>query len=319
MGSDRVRIALIGAGRMGRVHLDALERAEPIAVAAVVDPFEAAREAVHRRGHRTYADVDELLATEALDGVLIAAPSDQHLELIRKFAAAGLPILSEKPVGVHVQDAIRAVAAARDAGVLLRIGYWRRFVPALRALRERIRAGELGEICLIACHQWDELPPSAEFREHSGGIAVDMAVHEVDQVRWLTGSEVQWVAAASGTAGSPAGDPDVAAILLQLDRGTAGAISLGRRFPHGDCCWLEVFGTDGYERVQFMWGAEGDAVFRAAVLAQVEAFAGAVRGAEALGAGGQDAIAALSTAELAGEALADGRTRDLAGTVPAMQ
>jgi myo-inositol 2-dehydrogenase / D-chiro-inositol 1-dehydrogenase len=319
MGSDRVRIALIGAGRMGRVHLDALERADSIAVAAVVDPFEAAREVVKQRGHRPYADVDGLLASEALDAVLIAAPSDQHLELIHKFAGVGLPILCEKPVGVHVQDAIQAVAGARDAGVLLRVGYWRRFVPALRALRERIRAGELGEVGLIACHQWDELPPSAQFREHSGGIAVDMAVHEVDQVRWLTGSEVQWVAAASGTAGGAPGDPDVAAILLQLDRGTACAISLGRRFPHGDCCWLEAFGTDRYERVAFMWGEEGDAVFRAAVLAQAEAFARAVRGAEAVGAGGQDAIAALSAAELAGEALADGRARDPAGSVPAMQ
>jgi myo-inositol 2-dehydrogenase / D-chiro-inositol 1-dehydrogenase len=316
MASDPVRIALIGAGRMGRVHLDALGTTDRIALVGVVDPFEPARQALQSRGHRTFVDVDQLLATETLDGVLIAAPSDQHLELVRKFAGAGLPMLCEKPVGVHVDDAIKAVAAARDAGVLLQVGYWRRFVPSLRRLRDRIRAGELGDICLVACHQWDELPPSAEFRAHSGGIAVDMAVHELDQVRWLTGREVRWLSAASGTAGVPAGDPDVAAILAQLSGEAAAVISLGRRFSPGDSCWLEVFGTEGYERVEFMWGAEGDAVFRAAVLAQLQAFADAVQGAEPLGAGGQDAIAALSAAELAGDALTDGRSRELATPIP---
>src|SRR6202011_3950340 len=96
-------------------------------------------------------------------------------------------------------------------------------------------------------------------------------------------------------------------------------ISLGRRFPQADSCWLEVFGTDGYERVEFMWGAEGDQVFRAAIAAQLEAFAGAVRGGDPVGATGQDAIAALTAAELAAEALADGRPRDLAGAAPALR
>jgi myo-inositol 2-dehydrogenase / D-chiro-inositol 1-dehydrogenase len=318
MGSDRVRIALIGAGRMGRVHLSALDLADGIALTGVVDPFEPAREALDRRGLRTFADVDQLLASETIDGVLIAAPSDQHLELVRRFAGAGLPMLCEKPIGVHVEDAVKAVAAARDGGVLLQVGYWRRFVPALRRLRERIRAGELGDISLIACHQWDEMPPSAEFRAHSGGIAVDMAVHEFDQVRWLTGREVQRVSAASSAAGAPAGDPDVVAILAQLSGAAAAVITLGRRFALGDSCWLEAFGTDGYERVEFMWGKEGEAVFRSAVLAQLKAFAQAVREGIPLGAGGEDAIAALAAAELAGDALTDGSSRELPTAIHAV-
>lgn len=318
MDSDRapVGIALIGAGRMGRVHLEALERSRGAAVTAIVDPVGSTRQEMARRGHHAYADVEQLLAAEQPDAVLIAAPSDLHLALVHRFAAHGLPILCEKPVGVRVDDALEAFAAITRAGVLLQVGYWRRFVPALQALRARIAAGELGDVGLVACHQWDEHPPSPEFRAHSGGITVDMAVHELDQARWLTGCDVEWVAAASGTAGAAASDPDVAAILAQLSGGTSAAISLGRRFPHGDCCWIEVFGTKGYERIEFMWGAEGDGVFRAAVLAQLEAFADAVRGDEQVGAGGQDAIAALTAAQLAGEALLQGQSRENAATVP---
>jgi myo-inositol 2-dehydrogenase/D-chiro-inositol 1-dehydrogenase len=318
MGSDRapVGIALIGAGRMGRVHLDVLEHARGVAVVAVVDPVQSTRKEMAGRGHRAYADVEELLGAERPDAVLIAAPSDLHLALVQTFTAHGIPILCEKPVGVRVNDAIEAVAAVTRAGGLLQVGYWRRFVPALRALRARIAERKLGEISLVACHQWDEHPPSSEFRSHSGGIAVDMAVHELDQARWLTGRDVEWVAAASGTAGASAGDPDVAAILAQLSGGVSAAISLGRRFPHGDCCWIEAFGTEGYERIEFMWGAEGDGVFRAALLAQLEAFADAVRGGEQVGAGGQDAIAALSAAQLAGEALLRAQSQEAALTVP---
>jgi myo-inositol 2-dehydrogenase/D-chiro-inositol 1-dehydrogenase len=328
MGSDRppLGVAVIGAGRMGRVHLDALEHARGASVLAVVDPVQSTREELAQRGHRVYAEVDGLLSSEHPEAALIAAPSDLHVTLVRTFAAHGIPLLCEKPVGVRVDDAIEALAAVTRAGVLMQVGYWRRFVPALQALRARIADGQLGEISLIACHQWDEHPPSAEFRAHSGGIAVDMAVHELDQARWLTGREVAWVAAASGTAGgsaaasgtanTPAGDPDVAAILAQLSGGVSAAISLGRRFAHGDCCWIEVFGTDGYERIEFMWGAEGGRVFRAAVLAQLEAFADAVRGEQQLGAGGEDAIAALAAAQLAGEALRRGHSQETAATVP---
>jgi myo-inositol 2-dehydrogenase/D-chiro-inositol 1-dehydrogenase len=306
VSAEPVHVALVGAGRMGRTHLDALERSEGVTAAAIVEPLASIRESLSSRGCAVLPSVEALLAAAGFDAVLIAAPSDRHLELVETFAAAGIPMLCEKPVGVSAAEAIDAADAVQRAGVVFQVGYWRRFVPALCALRERIARGELGEIVQVTCLQWDAAPPSREFRSHSGGIAIDMGVHEFDQLRWLTGQEVAWLTAVAGAGGEGGGsDPDVALVLAQLSDGTAATVSLGRSFPHGDCCWVEVFGTAGYERVPFMWGEAGERVFHAALVAQVEAFAAAVRGAAAAGACAGDAIAALTAAERASASLLD--------------
>jgi myo-inositol 2-dehydrogenase / D-chiro-inositol 1-dehydrogenase len=309
MASEPVRIALVGAGRMGRVHLGALQDSDEIELAGVVEPVDRSRAELAVHGIATYPTVDDLLARDPPEGVLIAAPSDQHPALVARLAGAGVAMLCEKPLGIRAEQSLDAARSAVEAGVLLQVGYWRRFVPELRALRERIRAGELGEISQLSCMQWDEQPPSEQFRAHSGGISVDMGVHEFDQTRWLLGQEFEWIAAAhagrSSEARDPA-DPDSATLLAQLSDGASATISLGRRFPHADSCWLEVWGTEGYERLTFMWDTAGDEVFRESMKRQAEAFARAVRGGEREGADGADAYAALSAAELAAAALASG-------------
>ncbi len=310
MASEPVRVALIGAGRMGRVHLGALQAAETVELIGVVEPVAATREQLAAAGLQLHETVDELLAHGAPEAVLIAAPSDRHPALVETFVAAGIPMLCEKPVGVSVQDTVAAADAAQRAGVLLQVGYWRRFVPELRALRDRIAAGELGQVCHVACMQWDEELPSEQFRAHSGGIAVDMGVHEFDQVRWLLGQEFRWVAATAAgpsTAPRPPGDPDATTILAALSGGAAATISLGRRFPQPDSCWLEIWGTDGYERIPFMWGAPGDEVFRSSMTRQAEGFARAVRGGACEGAQGADAVAAQTVAGWTSDALSADR------------
>jgi myo-inositol 2-dehydrogenase/D-chiro-inositol 1-dehydrogenase len=291
------RIAVVGAGRMGRVHLRALRAAERARAVAVVEPVPEARAAAADDGLAAHATVDELLAAGGFDAVLVAAPTDLHRGLVEQLAAAGVPMLCEKPCGLTAEDAAAAAAAAERAGVLLQIGYWRRFVPELRELRERVAHGELGEPLLVACHQWDEEPPAAAFRERSGGIAIDMAVHEIDQVRWLLGQEVGELVAASGGQPVPAGDADVAVASGRLSGGAVATITLGRRFPEGDSCWAELWGTGGYARVPFMWGAEGDRAFTAGMTAQADAFAAALAGEPVRGAVGADAVAALTAAE----------------------
>jgi myo-inositol 2-dehydrogenase/D-chiro-inositol 1-dehydrogenase len=193
------------------------------------------------------------------------------------------------------------------------VGLWRRFVPELRTLRARIQAGELGDIYQISCMQWDEALPSEEFRATSGGIAIDMGIHEFDQIRWLTGQEIEWVCAAgyrSSVPPRPATDPDAATILAGLSGGGAAVVSLGRRFPFADSMWLELWGTDGYERVPFMWDPvlreDGEDPFMRTVTAQVRSFAGAVRGGPREGAGGADAAAGLRAASLAVTSLRNG-------------
>jgi myo-inositol 2-dehydrogenase/D-chiro-inositol 1-dehydrogenase len=303
---DPVRIAVIGAGRMGSVHLEALRLSRTCMAVAAVDPDAAARDAAGAHVARTHATVSELLATGGFDGVLIASPSGLHRQTVEEVAGAGVPMLCEKPCGLDVDDVRAASRAAAEAGSLLQIGYWRRFVPELVALRERIADGSLGRPQLIMSHQWDEHLPSSTFRSGSGGIAADMAVHEVDQIRWLTGEDFE-VVSAVGAGGEPVADvrdPDNAVVLGRLSGGAGAVLTLGRRFPPGDSCWVEVFGEDGYERATFMWAAAGEAVFHRALAAQADAFAAAVRGGPQRGATGDDAIAALAAAEQIADALA---------------
>jgi myo-inositol 2-dehydrogenase/D-chiro-inositol 1-dehydrogenase len=316
--SGPVRIALVGAGRMGQVHLSALRSSDEIELAAIVEPAGAVRSRLDGLGVPLYETPSALIADGAAEGVLIAAPSDQHAELVTTFAAAGLAVLCEKPLGVAVEQAAAAHEAAAGHGTSLQVGYWRRFVPELQALRARIARGELGEIYQLSCMQWDQEPPSAEFRAHCGGIAIDMGVHELDQTRWLLGQEFDWVAAVPGgtlpVEAASAADPDAAVILARLSHGAAATISLGRQFMYADSCWLEVWGTDGYERLPFMWDADvwapgSSPVFLGAMRAQAEAFARTIRGAPQEGAGGADAVAALEAAARIAAALGEAAVR----------
>ncbi len=312
MASEPVRIALVGAGRMGSIHREAMQISDEIELTAVVEPFTERREGLAGEGLTVYETVEELLAAQTPEGVLIAAPSDQHATIVAQFAAAGVPMLCEKPVGVRPEHARAAAQSAERAGVLLQVGYWRRFVPELRDLGARIQTNELGEINALACLQWDHELPSEQFRSHSGGVSVDMGVHEFDQTRWLLGQEFEWVVATPAgpcTQARPPADPDAATILAGLSGEVAVTISLGRQFPHADSCWLEVWGTRGYERLTFMWDRAGDEVFRSSMRLQAEAFARAVRGGRCEGAQGPDAVAALTVASLSAQSLADPGSR----------
>ena len=289
-------IGLIGAGRMGRTHLRALAGSDVVQVTAVAEMSPAARAAVD--GIATYESVAELLDQAKLDGVLIAAPTDQHGTIIAEVAARGLPILCEKPCGLTAGAARASARTAAAAGVPLQVAYWRRFVPGLRELHDRIAAGELGVIHLITCYQWDERPPSPVFRAHSGGIAIDMGVHEFDQLRWLTGQDVAGLAVvSSGTA--PDGIPDVdgAQVVLSLTGGATGFVSLGRYFRLGDAVWAEAFGTAGHERCDVIDPAEGEVAQLEALRRQAESFASFAAGGPCEGATADDAVAALAAAE----------------------
>jgi myo-inositol 2-dehydrogenase / D-chiro-inositol 1-dehydrogenase len=305
--SEAFGLLLLGAGRMGLTHLRALSASPQVDVRAVVDPTPGARAAATEidRGVRTYAELDHALAQESVDGALIAAPTTLHRALVAACAERRLPILCEKPCGTSTDDIDAASHAADAAGVRLQIGYWRRFVPELQALRSRLHDGGFGELLMISSWQWDGQPPEASFQASSGGIVIDMAVHEFDLIRWLTGQELSAPAPASVVpAASAAGaDPDSASLLLALSGGAVALISLGRYFPHGDCVWVELMGTSDHARVDVLWGEHGDQVFHAALRAQAEDFARRVRdGGTGVGASAADARRTLELAQLATEA-----------------
>jgi myo-inositol 2-dehydrogenase/D-chiro-inositol 1-dehydrogenase len=267
---------------MGRTHLRALAVSDTVRIAAVADPVAPGQSPLPH-----YADVTAMLNAGNIDGVLIAAPTPHHLPLIETIAAAGLPILCEKPCGLTATQTRAAAAVAERHNVRLEVAYWRRFVPVLQHLRQRVVTGEFGEIYCVNCYQWDGEPPSAQFQASSGGIFIDMGVHEFDQIHWLTGQDIVSVTAASQA------NEEAAQALATLSNGATALVSLGRRHPLGDNCRVEIFGSRDTQECRFLWPPEGEAVFLDALRRQAESFAqGGTAGASA-----GDAIAALAAAE----------------------
>jgi myo-inositol 2-dehydrogenase/D-chiro-inositol 1-dehydrogenase len=299
------RLGLIGAGRMGRTHMRALTDSESVRVAAVAEPSAQRRQLCAGSDLRLHGTAEAMLDAGGIDGVLIAAPTKGHLGLVEQTLARGLPVLCEKPCGASPEEAGRAAALAGAAGRPLQIAYWRRFVPVLRRLRERIAAGAFGDIYLITCYQWDGEAPPASFRVAGGGIFVDMGVHEFDQLRWLTGQDVTELHAvpADVSANPVAGEAESAQVLCRLSGGSNGFVSLGRRFPEGDVCWAQIFGTRHAEKIRFLWPPDAERIFLRALRDQAESFARYAIGGPREGAEAADAVAALQVAQTASRVL----------------
>jgi myo-inositol 2-dehydrogenase / D-chiro-inositol 1-dehydrogenase len=308
MAASPLRIGLAGAGRMGRNHLRALRDSSEVTVTAIAEPIEVTRRALGDAGADVFSSLDEMLESAPVDAVLVCVPTDQHLPTIARLVEAGKPTLCEKPVGSRFSEAREAAGLVMSSGIPFQVGFWRRFVPALKRLHDRIAAGELGDIYAVENFQWDGEPPSANFRAHSGGIFVDMGVHEFDQTRWLVGQEFGAITSiASGVASDPwPGDPESVHAIAELSGGTTAVVSLGRRFPLGDVCKVEVFGTSGAEECKFLWPPTADDTFFGALRLQAESFARHVRGGPLEGASVDDAAAALQTAERAAAQLVAG-------------
>jgi myo-inositol 2-dehydrogenase/D-chiro-inositol 1-dehydrogenase len=303
-----VRVALVGLGRMGRTHLEAIGRTGRVNLVAAADPSREAREVASALDVPVFETLEDLLESGGCDAAIVAAPTGSHLEVLRLLTRARIPTLCEKPAGRTPDEVREAGELARRAGVVLQIGYWKRFVPALESLRERIRSGELGEISLVACFQWDERPPSAAFRARSGGPIVDMAVHELDLMRWLTGQEIVRAAGVASTVRSEplvVDDPESVAIVAELSGGAIGTISAGRRHSVGDTHRVQVIGTAGSEDLPFVWPPTEQEDFLQAIVRQEESFADAVEGSPVAGAMAADAEAALEAAAIASSGMLD--------------
>jgi myo-inositol 2-dehydrogenase / D-chiro-inositol 1-dehydrogenase len=300
--SQAVSLAVVGAGRMGRMHLRALAGSGTVQLTDIVEPVPAVRQAWSDQGFRVHASLADLVRDASPDGVLIAAPTDRHADLVSAAIAAGLAVLCEKPAGLSWSQVEATGRLAAAAGLAFQVAYWRRFVPAVVRLRERIAAGDLGDLLHVVCTQWDSAPPPSQFRHSSGGAFVDMGVHEFDLVRWLTGQDVEVVAAAVTPALDVTARPDVdnAQALLSLSSGATAAVSLGRHHPLGDLVTVEVFGTLGHERLIVLDPGDGDVAMQRALALQAESFARFLRGGPREGAGTADAVAALRDAERAG-------------------
>jgi myo-inositol 2-dehydrogenase / D-chiro-inositol 1-dehydrogenase len=290
---------------MGRTHLRGLEGSTEVTVVAVTEPVEAAAAPLREQGLAVYPTAEEMFADSELDGVLIAVPTPQHIDTARKALEAGLPVLCEKPFGLVPEEAREMGKLADGRGLALQIAYWRRFVPELVSLRNDLADGKYGNAHLLVCSQWDEAPPPIAFRQDSGGIYIDMGVHEIDEMLWLLGQDVAEVKAqVFPTTEDPdaQNDVDSTQALVMLSGGTSAALSLGRFYEGGDVVSVALFGSKGHTRFDVVSPGTGEAPQLLALKLQAEAFARHARGAAPEGTTAEEAARVLEIAHTLTEA-----------------
>lgn len=303
LSTSALPVAIVGAGRIGAVHAEGIASSDNIALAAIADPVEPTAPVFE--GVPRLPDVSALLEHGGFAAAIVASPTGTHREIVLELIAAGVPVLCEKPCGLTAADTEVIANAARLQGVPVAAGYWRRHLPALAELAAQIRAGQFGEVFMVNCAQYDQAPPPPAFRDpaSSGGIVVDMGVHELDMLRWLTGAEITSLVGTTSVRGDAEpveGDPFSATLAAGLADGTGSLISLARRYPPGDLCRIEVLGTKRALALDYLAPGNADARLREALCLQAESLLGMVESGEVEGADLDDAVAAhVAAASLA--------------------
>jgi scyllo-inositol 2-dehydrogenase (NAD+) len=337
VGSAPIGVAVLGLGRMGRLYarmlggglgeegtarLVGIADPDPVVLAAVRDEL---------RVPCALADPYAVLERAEVDAVLIATPTSTHAELVTAAAGLGKPILCEKPLALEVAETRTVVDAVERAGVLLQVGFMRRFDPPYVQAKSVIQAGQIGRPLSFRAIGRDPFCPPAAYADpaSSGGLLVDMAIHDFDLTRWLMDSQVERVSA-EGTLLAcddlrDVGDVDNAVVMLRFTNGALGSVEVSRNAVYGYDIRTEVLGSEGMVLVGADAFASAPGVglvcrgrtqvnrstyleerFGQAYRAQVEHFLLCIKDERTPEVSGADALAASMIASAATEALRTG-------------
>jgi myo-inositol 2-dehydrogenase / D-chiro-inositol 1-dehydrogenase len=242
-----VRLGLIGLGRIGAFHAETLRSLPQVSTLVVHDVnADAVAAQAENEGVEAALDLADVFGA-GIDGLVIAAATDVHADLILAALDAGVPCFCEKPLARDPQDAIRVLRRSEQVDVPVQIGYPRRFDVAFQAAREAVASGELGWIHTVRATTLDPAPPPEGYLRSSGGIFRDCSVHDFDAVRYVTGQDVVEVYATGSNQGSEifgeVGDVDTAATVLTLESGALAVVSNSRYNGRGHDVRLEVHGS----------------------------------------------------------------------------
>jgi len=333
--SETITLGLIGAGRIGRIHAENLTRRLPGArLLAVSDIFEEAarRAAADYDIPFAYKDPRRIFDDPEIDAVVICSSTDTHADFIEQAAAAGKHIFCEKPIHLNLERIDRALDAVAKAGVKLQIGFNRRFDPSFQRARELVASGAIGDPHILRITSRDPAPPPIDYIKVSGGIFLDMTIHDFDMARFLLG-EVEEVYATGSVLVDPeigaAGDVDTAVVTLRFESGALGVITNCRRATYGHDQRIEVLGEKGglfaenplpHTAVLADQGGYRSAPlhhffverYRDAYIAEMEAFVGAVREGKEPPVTGHDGKIPVVMGYAAKRSLAEGRPVKLA-------
>jgi len=254
-----MKIGLIGAGRIGKLHGELLTyhvpEAEIKAVADIhIDQAEQWAEKLNISKSKLTTDHTTILKDSEIEAVLICSSTDTHSQFIIEAAEAGKHIFCEKPIDFDIDRIRAALRAVKEAGVKLQIGFNRRFDHNFRKVREAVEDGKIGDVHMVKITSRDPAPPPIEYVKVSGGIFLDMSIHDFDMARYLSASEVEEVYAQGAVLIDPAigdvGDLDTAVITLKFKNNAMGVIDNSRQAVYGYDQRVEVFGSKGCVEVQ---------------------------------------------------------------------
>lgn len=241
-------LGLIGLGRIGAFHADTLTNLPEVSGLLVTDERPDVVSAVAAKYGATPADSVEKLLSSGIDGVVVAAATPAHAELVLAAVERGLPTFCEKPIAASAVESTRVADIIARSGVPVQVGYQRRFDAAFAAVKNAVDGGSLGPLHTVRSTTMDPAPPPMDYIAGSGGIFRDCAVHDFDVIRWVTGQEVVEVYATGSVQGDPLfteyGDVDTAAVVVRFDGGALGVVSAARYNGRGYDCRLEVHGFD---------------------------------------------------------------------------
>ncbi|MCS7069989.1 MAG: inositol 2-dehydrogenase [Anaerolinea sp.] len=247
-----LKVGVIGAGRIGKLHAENLAyRIPETQVVAIADINAGAASAVAHKLNipHVFDDYRAVLGLSEIDAVVICSATDTHTPIIIEAARAGKQIFCEKPIDLSLSKIDSALEAVDKAGVKLQIGFNRRFDPNFARVRQAVQSGEIGTPHRLHIISRDPSPPPISYVRVSGGIFVDMTIHDFDMARFLLGEEVEEVYAAAGVLIDPAigaeGDVDTAVTVLRFASGAIGTIDNSRKAVYGYDQRVEVFGSAG--------------------------------------------------------------------------
>lgn len=230
------RIAVFGAGRIGAVHARNLAALPGVMVTHLVDPAADCRTLATELG-ATVATAEDVFASDAVDGVVIASSTDTHADLLLAAAARRLPCFCEKPVSLDFATVLKVTAAVEASATPVMLGFQRRYDPNFRKVRDRIHAGTAGRLEQLVMHTRDPAPPPLAYVQRSGGMLRDQAIHDFDQARYMTGDEMVQVYAVGNCQIAPefasAGDIDTLMVTMLSASGQMIQLCNNRRGPLG--------------------------------------------------------------------------------------
>ena len=325
---SKVRMALLGAGRIGKVHAEAISANSHAKLVSVTDAFETAASAIVDVYGCDIRDLDQVEDAEDIDGVIICTPTNTHADLIERFARAGKAIFCEKPIDLDLARVASCLGVVQQTNARLMLGFNRRFDPHFVAVHTAIRDGKIGAIEQITITSRDPGLPPFDYIDGSGGIFRDMTIHDFDMARFLLGEEIATVQATASVLVDPKvadhNDFDTATVLLTTASGKQCTILNSRRATYGYDQRIEVHGSDGLiaaenQRPVSIEVANSQGYTRpplhdffmtrytAAYAAEISAFVATVLGGAKISPSGDDGLRALALAEAALKSVAEGR------------